>query len=187
LPLSPWGLNVRASQFPASTFNGERDNLKELVDFVETHPVAQSEHVSFHRRDFGGYSDLESLLDSLSLSRWTNDEVFVSRCGWTCSNITMGGICLNLSYINSAIEMKNKKAAKYQWGDAKERWLLIVASGRTLSNNAGPSIQNVNWADADLMKLCQSSPFNRIIFWERSRCWYKSLLPNMPIVEFKNS
>lgn len=160
---------------------------KELIDFVETHPIRKSKHICFSPRHFGGYPNLEFLLDFLRLSRWTDDEVFASRCSWTCDNISTGGICLNLRYIKSAIEMKNKKAMKYHWGDARERWLLIVASGRILSNHAGLSIQNVNWADADLMNLCRCSPFNRIIFWERSRCWYKSILPDRPLVEFKDS
>ena len=38
------------------------------------------------------------------------------------------------------------------------------------------------WADQRLRSLCQSSIFDRIIFWERPRRWYKWLKPEQPVV-----
>ena len=157
---------------------------KELVNFVESHQVRQSEHLRFRCREFKGNLILESMLSELRLSRWTNDAVRASRCSWICSNISTGYICLNLEYIKSAIESKNKKANRYNWGNANEKWLLIAASGGNLSNNAGGPIQNVNWADPDLLNLCCNSLFDRIVFWERIRCWYKWLKPSQNIVTY---
>ncbi len=157
---------------------------KELVNFVEAHQVRQSQHLNFRRHDFNGYPMLGSMLSWLILSRWTDDAVLASRCSWTCSNITTGGICLSLEYIKSAIENKNEKATGYNWGNANEKWLLIAASGKNLSNKAGKAGQNVNWADPDLLDLCCESPFDQIVFWERSCHWYKWLKPSEKEVQY---
>jgi len=157
---------------------------KELVNFVESHQVRQSEHLRFRCHEFKGNLILESMLSELRLSRWTDDAVHASRCSWICSNINTGHIPLNLEYIKSAIESKNKKAIKYNWGSASEKWLLIAASGGNLSNIAGAHMQNVNWADPDLLNLCCKSSFDRIVFWERTCRWYKWLKPSQKIVEY---
>jgi len=174
----PWGLVKQ--QNPA------RQLAKELVNFAEAHRVRQLEHLRFDYRNFNGYPMLEFMLSRLMLSRWTDDVFLASRCSWTCSNITTGGICLSLKYIKSAIKSKNNKATKYNWGNASERWLLIAACGSNLSNQAGAPMQNVNWADPDLLNLCCESPFDRIVFWERTRCWYKWLKPSEREVQYKN-
>lgn len=164
-----------------------RQLAMELVDFVEAHPVERSKHVSWQFRGLvHRYPTIQSLLNSLILSRWTNHEVVASRCSWTCSNVATGHIGLSLCYIKTAIENKNKKADKYNWGDTSEKWLLIAASGATLSNLAGPAKQDVNWTDTDLMELCRNSPFDRIVFWERTRCWYKWLKPEERIMQYRN-
>ena len=155
---------------------------KELVAFVEAHPVSKSNYPSFCRQHFSGYPTLESLICSLLLFRRTDDAVFTSRCSWMCSNISTGNIGLNLRNIKTDIENKNKKAVSYNWGRAKEKWLLIAAAGN-VSNHAGGPIQDVNWTDTELLELCRNSPFDRIVFWERHRCWCKWLKPNKPIVE----
>ncbi len=157
---------------------------KELVNFAEAHQVRQLERLQFRCRDFHGYPMLVSMLSRLMLSRWTDDAVFASRCSWTCSNITAGGTCLSLKYIKSAIKNKNMKATKYNWGDASEKWLLIAASSDNISNNAGPAIQHVNWVDPELLELCGESLFDRIIFWERIRRWYKWLKPSETVVQY---
>ncbi|MFA5252328.1 MAG: hypothetical protein WC454_07075 [Phycisphaerae bacterium] len=162
-----------------------RQLAKELVNFAEAYQVRQSEHLRFCCRDFNGYPMLKSMLSSLRLSRWTDDAALASRCSWKCSNITTGCIRLNMEYIKSAIKNKNKKATKYNWGDANEKWLLIAASGGNLSNNAGPAaIQNVNWADPELLDSCSKSPFDRIVFWERIRHWYKWLKPSEKVKSY---
>jgi hypothetical protein len=163
-----------------------RQLAKKLVNFVEAHQVRQSEHLRFRSRDFIGYPILNTMLSSLRLSRWTYDPVYASRCAWTCSNITTGYIRLDLKYIKSAIKNKNKKATKYNWGSANEKWLLIAASSSNLSNGAGPASQNVNWVDPELLDLCCASLFDRIVFWERVRCWYKWLKPSKKVVQYKN-
>ncbi len=162
-----------------------RPLAKELIDFVEAHRVGQSESLRFRCHDFNGYPMLESMLSRLRLSRWTDDAVHASRCCWVCANITSGYIRLNLNYIKSAIKNKNKKATGYNWDNANEKWLLIAASGGNLSNNAGRDMQNVNWADPELLDLCRNSLFDRIVFWERIRRWYKWLKPSEKVVQYK--
>jgi hypothetical protein len=163
-----------------------RQLAKELVNFVEAHQVRPSGFLRFSCRDFNEYPTLVSMLSSLQLSRWTDDAVCASRCSWVCANITSGYVRLNLKYIKSAIRHKNKKATRYNWDNANEKWLLITASGGNLSNNAGPAIgQNVNWADPELLDLCCESLFDRIVFWERIRRWYKWLKPSEKVLQYK--
>lgn len=160
---------------------------KELVDFIEAHPVRESQRILWRARDFDERCPtLRSLLASLSLLRETDDVGFASRCSWTCSNVVTGHVGLNVRYIKSAIENKNKKAGNYAWSDANEKWLLIAASGATLSNHAGPPMQNVDWAETELMELCRNSPFDRIVLWERVLCWYKWVKPDRRIVQYRN-
>lgn len=178
----------RNLQLSANCTTQAKQLARELVSFVEAHPVRMRQPLTFRHRDFNGYSTLISLCASLLLLRKTNVAVLASRCSWTCLNITTGGIGLNLGYIKSAIQNKNKKATSYNnWGCAKEKWLLIAAGGRNLlSNQAGPPMQNVNWADPQLLGLCCGSPFDRIVFWESIRCWYKWLKPRKNVVQYKN-
>ncbi len=172
---------------PKSRTELARQLAKELVDFVEAHPVRRSEHFRWWSRDFDDrYPTVQSLLAFLLLSRRTDHAVIASRCSWICSNVTTGAIGFTLRYIKTAIENKNKKASNYTWVDTNEKWLLIAASGATLSHQAGPPIQNANWTDAKLKELCRNSPFDRIIFWERTRCWYKWLKPDRRIVQYRN-
>ena len=74
-------------------------------------------------------------------------------------------------------EGRGRGAVKYNWMSAHEKWLLIVAAGDTLSNNAGPPDQQVNWNNSVLCDLCRKSPFDKTVFWEYTRNWYKSLKP----------
>lgn len=159
---------------------------EELVNFMESHPVKRRQCLPFRHRDFNEYATLTFLLCSLALLRWTDNGGRTSRCSWICSNITAGHIGVNLDYIKSAIENKNKKAKNYDWHAANENWLLIAASGSTVSNAAGPPGQNVNWADTALLGLCRDSPFDRIAFWERTCRWYKWLKPCKEEVEYKD-
>jgi len=169
---------------PSSTTELSRQLAMEIVAFMEAHPIRQSKRLLFHNRKFNDFKMLKSMLSRLSLSRWTDDAVLATRCSWTCSNITTGGITLSLEYVKSSIKNKNKKATNYNWHNADEKWLLIAASGGNLSNNAGPSTQNVNWADSELIDLCRKSTFEKIVFWERIRGWYKWLKPSKEAVQY---
>ena len=162
-----------------------RQFAKELVDFLEHHPVPESEFVRYpplYARPsvdvFSGYPTLRSLVSAMMLYR-TPGAVKFSRCGWECDSVSGGGIGLNVDSIRSAIQKKNEKARKYTWRSATEKWLLIVAQAFTSRESAGTPREH-EWVDADLSALCQASPFDRIYFWEYPRSWYKSLKPNRP-------
>lgn len=162
----------------------------ELVRFMEARPFAEEERIpQCHSppsvRAFSGFPTLESMVSDIRLRR-IRGGVFRPRCHWRCSNITAGCIGLNLEYIKSAINKKNAKAAKYNWMSANEKWLLIVAAGETLSNNAGPPDQEVKWNDPVLCDSCRISPFDKIVFWEYARNWYKSLKPIGPTVRYNS-
>lgn len=162
-----------------------RKLAQELVAFTETLPNVIFHNRRFRNHDFSQFPTMSNLCKSILLTRWTEDVVHASSCAWTCNNISTGGIGLSLNYLKSAIRNKNKKAINYNWGKADEKWLLIAASGHILSNSAGSCTQSSIWSDTELRKLCNDSPFDHIVFWERPRCWYKWLKPNKSVVRYQ--
>jgi hypothetical protein len=166
-----------------------RQFAAELVDFLESRPFKDEERLPPYLSrppitTFDGFPTLKSMISRMSIRRLTGGH-FNPRCSWMCSNITTGSIGLNLNYIKTAVDKKNRKAAKYNWMSADEKWLLIVAAGDMLSNNAGPPEQHVDWVDPDLQDLCHRSPFDKIILWEYVRDWHKMLKPNRSIARCK--
>jgi len=178
--------NTHTTKNKAPDTHLARRLARELVAFANDHPVRKREYPQFRHRDFGKYPILDSLCDGLLLLRESDDATRASHACWNCRNTTIGFINLDLEYIKSAIEQKNKKADKYNWGDADEKWLLIAASSCRPSNAAGPSMPNEDWADPNLLAACCNSPFDRIIFWERIRCWYKWLKPDEDVVQYED-
>ncbi len=165
-----------------------RQFAEELVGFLEGRPFVEEDRIPPYAARppitvFSEFPTLKSMV-SYMLIRRIRGGVFSPRSSWMCSNITTGCMGLSLEYIKSAINKKNSKATKYNWMSAQEKWLLIVAAGETLSNNAGPPDQQVNWNDSELGDLCCKSPFDKIVFWEYPRNWYKELKPFAPTVEY---
>lgn len=163
-----------------------KDLAAELVAFMLDNPAEVGVHRTFRNRGFEPNSLLKRFADSIRLSRWTTETVYASRCSWTCSNITTGGVGLLLSSLISAIEQKTKKAASYTWPMNSEKWLIIAAVGETVSNHAGPSKQQIDWDAEALASACRQSPFGKILFWERPRCWYKWLKPSRIVQQYRN-
>lgn len=158
-----------------------------LITFAETHPIEHLTHRCFNRLELQQSPALYPLVTSLRLSsRISMPSGFGSRGIWDCSNISVGSIGLSIDYITSAVKNKNRKAPKYDRRGSDELWLVIAAAGDTLSNHAGPFSQSDKLADPQIMSLCQNSPFDRIIFWERIRCWYKWLKPDKPAEMYRN-
>jgi hypothetical protein len=167
---------------PCKTSGLSRQLAMDLVDFMESHPIRKTGTLLFRNHQINSFPMLKDMFSSIQLIRGTCNSVLATRCFWRCSNITTGWITFSLKYVKTAIENKNKKATTYNnWGSANEKWLLITASGANIRNKSGPATQNVNWADSELIDLCRKSPFDRIVFWERSRDWYKWLKPSRKI------
>lgn len=162
-----------------------RDFAEDLVDFLESHAIADSARFpahSAHARgtEFSDFPLLESMVASMSVRRIPGG-VLRPLCNWLCENISTGCIGLSLENIRTTVRNKNNKAANYNWRSADEKWLLIVAACGNLSENAGLP-QDREWDDSELRALCCESPFDRIYFWERARRWYKALKPSRRIV-----
>lgn len=164
-----------------------RQFAKELVDFLECHSIPASEFVRYpplYTRPkvavFSEYPTLRALVSSMTLHRIPGAIMF-PRCSWMCDSISTGCIGLSVNSIRAAIQTKNEKACKYNWRSATEKWLLIVAEGGTLGEQAGAPDER-EWNDSELLALCCASPFDKIYFFEYPRSWYKSLKPKRRIV-----
>ena len=162
---------------------------EEIVDFLEKHSFSgRKRFPPANARPpiaiFSGFSTLENMVSYMWI-HWKKGGDYYPYNNWICENISTGCIGLDLNYIKSAIKAKNEKATEYNWQPTDEKWLLIAANGKILSNKAGPPEQQVDWNDSELGDLCRESPFDKIIFWEYVRDWYKSLKPNCPIVRYE--
>ena len=121
---------------------------------------------------------------SILLSRSQFHLGFASRTAWLCSNLSTGHVSLDVEVVKSAIRRKNSIARSYSRDDLEELWLVITATGETISNHAGPISVSGALADSEIQNLCDSSPFDRIYFWERASRWHRSLKPNQTPVQY---
>jgi hypothetical protein len=159
----------------------------ELVAFASAQQIQEREYRTVRARDFGAeYPKMKRWVKSILLYRNCAGVRVPSRCSWECDNVSCGAMGLRLEYIKSIIETKNDKAANYDWRDAEEKWLLIVASDARVGNRSGPPVPEDTWNDEGLTGLCRESPYDRIFVWESVRCWCKSLRPRQETVSLKD-
>jgi hypothetical protein len=93
---------------------------------------------------------------------------------WTCVNLTTSPVAFNANLVVSIIQGKASRAHKYDWDDAEEKWLLITAEARSISNVAGRE----EWLDEEscrTVRAVDKSPFDRVYFWERPHDWIREL------------
>jgi|Deesub1362A_J573_1020465.scaffolds.fasta_scaffold00027_173 hypothetical protein len=102
---------------------------------------------------------------------------------WGCVNANVSAIGVSAKEITLIIQNKTKEFPKYCWGNVKERWLLISASGKTVFNLATSHPERVEWEANTLQSACLSSNVDRIFFWDRTFNWYKEVWPGAPIVQ----
>jgi hypothetical protein len=186
------GVNARVRLRSRMSLPSPKDRLalarrlaEALVAFVECHYDSLLDHHRWHTPDFESGSLLRKMVESLLLSKGFCGSA--SRSAWVCSNVATGNIGLSIDYLRSAVAKKNQKAPKYSRDGAQELWLLITAAGDTVSNHAGPFPPAAALHDATLLSHCKSSPFDRIVFWERIRCWYVWLKPLKAPVQYRDS
>ncbi len=163
-----------------------RSLASELVLFMINNPVRIGKFTRYGRHDWNPVSKLGELVDNMHMSRWDCEDAVASNCSWNCMDISGGSIGLSLNNIISSINQKNKKAKNYIWNRNSELWLMIVADGAIVSNHAGRHQQKVAWSDTDLALACKQSPFDRILFWDQRRCWYKWLKPQRQIKQYRD-
>ena len=169
---------------PDDSIQSAKQLAKEIIEFVEDHPPHGPARTFWRCRDFGGQAAMEDFLKSITISRVPHDPGRAMAHHWRCSDVNAGNVGLDLAYVGKAMKKKSEKAANYNWEDADEKWLLIAASGETISDGAGPLIGGVNWATPEMVELCRESPFDRIIFWERIAGWYKWIKPDQPAEQY---
>lgn len=154
----------------------------QIIDFIETKLVGEAfDHRVFHKREFIGYPLMNCHVDYFRLSRCQTSSGRASTCSWTCFNTNTGNIGLSLSYLKASIAAKNKKAPDYEnWGNATEKWLLIVCGAGFVSSQAA-SINRRLKPDSQLKTLCRRSPYDRIVVFDRVHNWHRWLKGRLSI------
>ena len=165
------------------------DLARELVQLAREFPVGPDEERTF--KNIRGHEHLAPMLvdlpDRYPLLRQYADKVNVHGTGcaerlhWSCFNTSASFVGLSRQTIAHIIEEKNRKSAKYDWGNVDERWLLIAAPGYPIVKTAGPHPEFFEWDCPEIKSACQSPGFDRIYFWERHYCWCKEIYPGAPI------
>ncbi len=107
-----------------------------------------------------------------------------ARCvSWECADANVSSIGVSAKELACIIRNKTKEFPKYCWGEVKERWFLISASGTTIFNSAGARPESVNWTLPEFQSACHSVGIDRIFFWDRMYNWYKEIWPGAPVVK----
>ena len=153
----------------------------ELVRFAGKHLPSGSRGELWWPKDFSGCPEMQLHVEKVRFSR---SEIADVKHDWLCENCYAAFVNLNMDNVKSTVRRKNDKARRhYKWCDAEEKWLLITAMGLPVNKNIGPVIDESKFNDPDLQKLCEESPFDRILLWDSARGSYKWLKPDEPVVE----
>jgi len=147
---------------------------QELAAFLRDH-AAQGcrQPITFNRRPraFDAYPLLQSHVESIILFRTSHLPY------WQLNNARH--IHLSPEILADRISSKNEKRAGYKGIQAGEDcWLVIVASGETSADRAGPEIAAAGIVDNPaVLQAAGQGAFERIYFWEAVRNWHRLIWP----------
>jgi len=127
-----------------------------------------------------GYPLLQKYVRSLEIKNVVDSGVLFA---WPCANTSVANVGVDPRHVATAVRNKAREASHYDWGDAKEKWLVICAHGSPIVSNAGPLPELVDWQRADLTQDCQSSRFDRIFFYQSLYPWCQPIWPFGPAVK----
>lgn len=164
-----WPLRPAPRQTLASRF------ACEFVQLLEQNPLGNSHSRKLWGNDFEDFPTLKAHCDSITAKRWRDWHGIVTTRTWTCQNLTAGNVGFSTEYLVSAIVAKTRKAQRYDWDGASEKWLLIAASARNPSHHVGPKHVFYQWDDPCLRCACMQSPFDQIYLWDVGRSWHEQL------------
>jgi len=114
----------------------------------------------------GDHDHLNALVEKIRL--WHYPEAGLL---WWAAHLRSGVLADPREELAHIVEAKTKKARSYNWGDATERWLLIIAEGRHLTDAA------LLDDDPRLVERLKVIGFDRVILWERLMDELVQLLP----------
>jgi len=167
----PVDVGVRFKE-PVSLKNGRVSSFAdELIRFArEFCPNGHLERTTHGVFAPKSYPLLNEHVEQIALTHFEGTVVI----GWHCSNIAAANIGVRRSHLADLISRKSAK--QFTWTPGAEKWLLVYASGGTVTSRAGPPPPDESiWDDKELVAACQGSFFDRIYLWERVRTWHKRL------------
>ena len=115
--------------------------------------TGETEHVVF---PVDGYAHLNALVDHIGLHRFSETGLL-----WWCAHLRSGAVQDPTDALVSAIGRKKETAAGYHWGNATERWLVVVAEALLLTDIV------TGIGDPEVPKTLGALPFTRVILWDR--------------------
>jgi hypothetical protein len=136
--------------------------VEELVNISKSH-AGKAVLISFPIQD---YPILNSLLVTLSLREYPETGIL-----WWCSHIQSGVVPNAKKAIIDIVAQKLALTHSYNWRDASEKWLLIVAEAKGLNDIAIID-------DPHIPEEFPHMDFTRIILWERFQDELVQLFPS---------
>lgn len=113
-----------------------------------------------------GFPLLNSSLAQVRLFKYDERDLL-----WWCAHFQSGEVSDPTSALIETVKAKTKRAEKYLWKGADEKWLVIVAESNGLIDLAA------NIADPEISKHVSPIGFTRIILWER---WNEDVIQLFP-------
>lgn len=129
-------------------------------------------------RDTSNFASLDRFSPEFPVLATHVQKLTLKRVGyfsfaWTCTNASAHMVGISPSLIENLVRKKSKKA--YKWSKNAEKWLLVCASGRSIVAHGGPRPDPAIWADPELQRICKTSLFDRVVFYDLIRDWHKDL------------
>ena len=128
--------------------------IKELVKICEKYR-GRTEEIVFPVQ---GFPHLNELLTMLRLFRYPETGIL-----WWCAHLRSGYVDAPEDALLNIIRAKVAKAQSYNWENAVEKWLIIVAEARLLADTA------TFFNDPKISKHFEGVEFTRIILWDKFR------------------
>jgi hypothetical protein len=149
-----------------------RQLADELIRFArEACPRDQHTRERHEAFSAAAYPLLHEYVEWIYLFRFPDGTCIID---WSCSNLAAACVGVVPSNINDRVVLKSGKT--YAWRPGAERWLLLYASGDSVTSRGGPPPPDRSiWRDKDLRIACEASVFDRIVFWDRVRRWHEWL------------
>lgn len=147
----------------------------ELIDLAKFTIASHGRNFKekFDVRDSPFPQQFENILENLQIVYlWQRDGVYVS---WECADLQVGSFGMSEDELCKILENKKEQSRTHNWGKVDEKWLLVYSEGFRHYHLGALTPEYIDWNRSDIVNLCKSSNFDRVIFWNSEFDWHKEI------------
>ena len=126
--------------------------VPELINLCKKYE-SNREEIVFHIKD---YPYLNRALETLRIFRYPGEGML-----WWCAHLRSGEVPDPSQALLEVVKVKMIEALKYQWKDATEKWLIIIAEAKLVEDTV------ISFYDPEISKYCNDVNFTKIFLWDR--------------------